>query len=134
MKLSEKYPAAHAKYVVRRDGVLFTATPCYGMHKPWWVVRVMGEAYEADPEPMKPDDEWWPVDQFGQPNVNDDVNGVGELFRSAEGVLKWRAKILLISLPYKPEMDGLAYALTDLSTTVEKFRQGSPSKPSMPGE
>jgi hypothetical protein len=61
-------------------------------------------------------------------------DGVGELFRAAEAVLKWRAKVLLISLPYKPEMDGLAYALTDLSTALQKFRQGSASKRSLPGE
>lgn len=64
MKNSEQYPKAHAKYVVRREGVIFTATPCYGMHDPWWVVRVMGEAYEAQPEPMKADDEWWPLGDF----------------------------------------------------------------------
>ncbi len=35
---------------------LFTATPCYGMHEPWWVVKTMEG--EAPPVPMKDEDEW----------------------------------------------------------------------------
>ena len=69
MKLSEKYPEPHAKYVVIRDGVVFTATPCYGTHSPWWVVRVMGDTYEAKPEPMIERDEWYPLAELYLPNT-----------------------------------------------------------------
>ena len=69
MKLSEKYPEPHAKYVVIRDGVVFTATPCYGTHPPWWVVRVMGDTYEAKPEPMIERDEWYPLAELYLPNT-----------------------------------------------------------------
>ena len=58
-KISEGYPPKHKPYLVRRQGLHFTATPCYGLHEPWWVVRMMGGLnYEADPVPMHPDDEW----------------------------------------------------------------------------
>ena len=62
MKVSEQSPEPHRKYIVRRGGVLYTATPCYGMHKPYWIVRIMGKGYEAPPEPMLPDDEWEPAE------------------------------------------------------------------------
>lgn len=64
MKLSEKYPFSHSRYVVVRDGVFFTATPCYGMHSPWWVVRVMSDRYEDEPVPMLASDEWYPLGDF----------------------------------------------------------------------
>lgn len=75
-KISEKMPAKHARYHVRRKldmgtsvetFVFFTATPCYGMHEPWWVPRVPSDKYatkapeETDPVTMLPDDEWRPV-------------------------------------------------------------------------
>ena len=58
--VSEKHPPPHQQYLVARDGMFFTATPCYGMHNPWWVVRTMAESWpnEADPVPMKPTDLW----------------------------------------------------------------------------
>lgn len=62
MRVSELQPEPHTKYLVKRDGFFFTATPCYGLHEPWWmVVRIMGTKVEAPPEPMLPDDEWWPA-------------------------------------------------------------------------
>lgn len=63
-KCNEQHPPPHAKYVVKRNGNLFTATPCYFGHKSWWVVRLMPEDWpnEADPVPMLDDDEWWAVD------------------------------------------------------------------------
>ena len=55
----EERPAPHAKYLVRRGGYVFTATPCYGLHAPWWVVMTMDG--EVDPEPMNDQDEWKPL-------------------------------------------------------------------------
>ena len=49
-------PKPHQKYLVQRDGFVFTATPCYGMHAPWWVVMTMDG--EAPPVPMKDSDKW----------------------------------------------------------------------------
>lgn len=54
--IRDAQPKPHRRYVVRRDGVLFTATPCYGMHAPWWVVKTMEG--EADPVDMRDTDEW----------------------------------------------------------------------------
>lgn len=62
--ISECHPDPHAKYVVVRDGLVFTATPCYGMHSPWWVVTTMGDGVhtdEAPPVPFRPDDRYWPL-------------------------------------------------------------------------
>ena len=56
MRVKQRHPPPHAKYLVRRGEFLFTATPCYGMHSPWWVVRTMGG--EADPIGMNDYDEW----------------------------------------------------------------------------
>lgn len=55
---SVKHPAPHARYIVRREGVIYTATPCYGMHAPWWVIRTMQG--EAEPVRIEPTDEWMP--------------------------------------------------------------------------
>lgn len=65
MKVKGQHPAPHAKYLVERDGILFTATPCYGMHEPWWVVRTMASHNmgEVEPVPMRPDDAWWSLDE-----------------------------------------------------------------------
>lgn len=55
-----EHPPPHQKYIVRRNGLLFTATPCYGMHDPWWVVRLMPDEWpnEAEPVSMRNDDVW----------------------------------------------------------------------------
>jgi hypothetical protein len=63
----DAHPPKHAKYVVLRDAWLYTATPCYGMHDPWWIVRIMGAKWEAgDPETILPNDIWWPLNDFLQ--------------------------------------------------------------------
>lgn len=63
--VKDRQPPPHARYYVRRNGLIFTATPCYGMHRPWWVVRLMQDNWpnEADPEPMRDTDEWSPVEE-----------------------------------------------------------------------
>jgi hypothetical protein len=63
-RVEEAHPPRHARHAVIRDGNVFTATPCYGMHEPWWVVRTMAKAWpnEADPVAMKPDDLWMPIE------------------------------------------------------------------------
>lgn len=60
VKVSEQHPKPHARYLVCRDGVLMTATPCYGLHHPWWVVRVQQEhsLVELPPIAMLDNDEW----------------------------------------------------------------------------
>lgn len=65
-RVSEKQPRPHTRYVVLRDGKLFTATPCYGIHEPWWVAKTMASRWpdEAGPEPMQPDDIWWPLGEY----------------------------------------------------------------------
>jgi hypothetical protein len=50
------YPPKHARYLLERNGVVFTATPCYGMHDPWWVAKTL--TGEAEPEPMQNGDRW----------------------------------------------------------------------------
>lgn len=59
-KVADKQPRPHARYLVRRDGATHTATPCYGMHAPWWVpMGINGREY--DPVDMRDTDEWQPV-------------------------------------------------------------------------
>jgi len=36
MLVSETYPTPHRRYLVKRGYYHFVATPCYGMHDPWW--------------------------------------------------------------------------------------------------
>jgi hypothetical protein len=127
MKLSEKYPAAHAKYVVRRDSVLFTATPCYGLHAPWWVVRVLGDNYEADPEPMQESDEWWPLDDFMK-DRSAQADGAGELVEATEKVYQLRD----VMRADRPSALIVALAMIDLQRAAEKVRQASASKPTDP--
>lgn len=55
-------PVRGMKHIVIRDGQLFTATPCYGMHEPWWVV--MGMAGEIDPVVMRETDQWCLLAEF----------------------------------------------------------------------
>ena len=53
------YPPPHARYLLERDGETMTATPCYGMHDPWWVIKTL--TGEASPEPMRDGDMWRPA-------------------------------------------------------------------------
>ena len=50
-------PRPHRKYIVRREDVILTATPCYGMHDPWWVPLLIS-GHEAEPVAML-DADWW---------------------------------------------------------------------------
>lgn len=59
IKASTRHPKPHARYLIRRGECVHTATPCYGMHEPWWVVKTLDG--EAPPEPILPDDEWMPL-------------------------------------------------------------------------
>jgi hypothetical protein len=59
---AEACPPAHERYVVLRNGCLFTATPCYGMHSPWWVVATMEG--EAPPVPIERTDAWAPLEEY----------------------------------------------------------------------
>lgn len=63
-RIADEKPRPHARYHVRRGDLLFTATPCYGMHVPWWVPRVPDQGdmpIETAPISMHDDDEWWPA-------------------------------------------------------------------------
>ena len=55
-KIKDKHPPAHQKYCVIREDKIFTATVCYGMHAPWWIVHTMDE--EAEPLNMLDTDLW----------------------------------------------------------------------------
>ena len=55
-------PAPHAQYEVwRKETGIFVATPCYGMHAPWWVPRTV-DLYSPGTTafPMEDDDLWRP--------------------------------------------------------------------------
>jgi len=62
--VSEEYPEPHARYLVKREATgPFVATPCYGMHAPWWVPLV-ADLYQPGGVvfPMEPTDRFslWP--------------------------------------------------------------------------
>jgi len=61
-KIKDEHPPRGLKCFVRRDGEYFTATPCYGMHEPWWVVTIMSPS-NADPQAMLDSDEWMPLEE-----------------------------------------------------------------------
>jgi len=54
-------PEPHQKYVVVRDENPFIATPCYGLHLPWWVPTTPDG--ESRPIEMLGGDEWTLLDQ-----------------------------------------------------------------------
>ena len=54
--VEKEHPPPHVRYLVCRDGVCFVATPCYGMHEPWWVPR--DHEKECPPIPMRNADCW----------------------------------------------------------------------------
>lgn len=57
------YPEKHKAFVVKRLGLYFTATPCYGMHSPWWVIQYpFGESINEATTAMRDGDEFWPLD------------------------------------------------------------------------
>jgi len=59
-----QYPDRHARYLVLRRGHVFTATPCYGMHAPWWVPQLLvddEQNREGEPVPMLEPEQWIPV-------------------------------------------------------------------------
>lgn len=57
-KIEDAHPP-RGRQLVRRGRYMFTASPCYGMHNPWWV-PLAGEQ-ETDPIDMLKDDEWMPL-------------------------------------------------------------------------
>jgi hypothetical protein len=50
--VKEESPRRHERHLVMRNGFLFTATPCYGMHSPWWVVRTMSDKNCGEVDPI----------------------------------------------------------------------------------
>ena len=57
--VADKMPKPHARYRVYRDDMEpFDATPCYGMHSPWWVPRNAFTKEESDPISMEKADCW----------------------------------------------------------------------------
>lgn len=62
VRVSDRRPGAHAKFEVRRPGLgTFVATPCYGMHNPWWVPLVADKfAPGSIAFGMEAGDEWRP--------------------------------------------------------------------------
>lgn len=55
-------PRPHNRYRVWREGVgYFDATPCYGLHAPWWVPRNSFTKSESEPVRMEPTDLWQPL-------------------------------------------------------------------------
>lgn len=60
--VKDTYPPPYRRYrVIRADGEEFHATPCYGMHHPWWVPRNAFTKEESEPVQMLEDDMWTPA-------------------------------------------------------------------------
>lgn len=60
-RVGDRQPAPHQRYVVIRDRVVFTATPCYGMHSPWWV-ETFSSGQNLEPVAMQDGDLWVELD------------------------------------------------------------------------
>lgn len=56
-RIKDEHPPPHQRYLLRRNDNIYTATPCYGIHAPWWVVKALLGG-ELEPVPMLDDDEW----------------------------------------------------------------------------
>lgn len=69
-QVKDESPRPHSKYTVRRDGFVHTATPCYGMHDPWWVPISM-HGHEIAAVTMRPTDEWSACEQKVKESENE---------------------------------------------------------------
>jgi len=58
-QIQGQHPQPHARYLVKRGHYTFVATPCYGMHAPWWVP--MKHDGELEPISMESTDKWMPI-------------------------------------------------------------------------
>ncbi len=62
ISVDDEMPAPHARYRAwRKDIGHFDATPCYGLHSPWWVPRNSVTKEESEPISMK-DSYWKPLE------------------------------------------------------------------------
>lgn len=53
-RIEDRTPEPHKAYRVwRADVRMFDATPCYGLHEPWWVPRNGFTRVNSDPISMK---------------------------------------------------------------------------------
>lgn len=59
--VKDRHPQPHSVYRVCRDGRMFDATPCYGLHNPWWVPRNGFTRQESEPIDMVDEDRWMPL-------------------------------------------------------------------------
>lgn len=58
-KVADRHPLPHARYEVRREDVgRFIATPCYGLHEPWWVPLIASVFAPEITIPFSETDEW----------------------------------------------------------------------------
>ena len=73
IKVEDQSPPPHRVYRVYRQGVgEFHATPCYGLHHPWWVPRNGFTLKESFPIDMQDWDYWAiPRDEVNTPNPNE---------------------------------------------------------------
>ncbi len=60
--VSEQQPPPHCRYMVQRGDCTFVATPCYGLHLPWWVP--MGPEGEGDPVALEKGDQWIAISEI----------------------------------------------------------------------
>ena len=69
--IEKAQPPPHRVYRVwRKDVGCFDATPCYGMHAPWWVPRNGFTGEESEPIPM--DDTYWTLRPY-PPQTDNEV-------------------------------------------------------------
>lgn len=60
MKWMKGAPPPQRKYLIRRGDQVCVATPCYGMHEPWWIVQTLDG--EARPRTIQEGDLWYPLE------------------------------------------------------------------------
>lgn len=63
-KVKDKHPPPHATYLVEKNNYYFVATPCYGMHSPWWIP--MTHDKELDPIQILEIDAWISLEEIKQ--------------------------------------------------------------------
>ncbi|MBX3704011.1 MAG: hypothetical protein KF822_09575 [Steroidobacteraceae bacterium] len=78
---SERNPPPHTRYLVFRGGSAFTATPCYGMHAPWWVCNTASG--EVEPVDIEPTDRWISLDATPQSAPSDPAQVRAEALEQA---------------------------------------------------
>jgi hypothetical protein len=124
------HPPPHAKYIVRRGLAHFIATPCYGMHAPWWVPS--NPDGESPPIDMEDGDAWAALEPPAPPQDN---HIAGKSAATTPGRVTAPADLSATGPPIAAsDVDALIALTGDAPSTVESLAEWLDNKWKRHGE